>query len=175
MVNRKLVDTNTLIYFLFSSFGEMHEKAVKALSKSEEIEITTIVVAELVYFLKKEFKTIFTNFGENESKKVRQRINITVSTLLNEFFCTDKKLILLALKLMEEHSLDFVDCLLLAKYKIEHKEIISFDKKLVKICVQLSNARQIVNRIVNGELTEDEWLDGNLKNGLQQNNNQINE
>ncbi len=100
MINRKLVDTNTLIYFLFSSFGEKHDKAVKALSKPEEIEITTTVIAELVYFLKKEFKSIFTNFGEDESKKVRQRINITVSTLLNEFFCSDKKIILLALKLM---------------------------------------------------------------------------
>ena len=76
------------------------------------------VVAEVVYVLKGVYKV-----GRDE-------ISNTLIDFMDEVAIDNQEVIILALSLYSETTLDFVDCILIACHRIIGVEVISFDKKL---------------------------------------------
>ena len=63
----------------------------------------------------------------------RTEIARTLIEFLDEISIDDQEVMYEALSLFSETSLDFVDCVLIARHRILGDEIISFDKKLNKM------------------------------------------
>lgn len=76
------------------------------------------VLAEVVYVLKGVYKV------------ERAEIAKTLIEFLDEISIENQETICEALSLFSETSLDFVDCVLIARHRILGDEVVSFDKKL---------------------------------------------
>lgn len=79
------------------------------------------VMAEVVYVLRGVYKV------------ERAEIADTLIGLLDEISIENHTVICEALSLFSETSLDFVDCVLIARHRILGDEVVSFDKKLNKM------------------------------------------
>lgn len=78
------------------------------------------VLAEVVYVLKGVYKV------------ERTEIAKTLIDFLDEISIENQEAVCEALSLFSETSLDFVDCVLIARHRILGDEVVSFDKKLNK-------------------------------------------
>ena len=63
-------------------------------------------------------------------KVERGEIAAAILQIFNEIEVANKKILIEAVKIFAESSLDFVDCILIAYNKVENVEVFSFDKKL---------------------------------------------
>ena len=79
------------------------------------------VLAEVVYVLKGVYKV------------ERTEIAATLMEFLDEITVDNQETMCEALSLFSETSLDFVDCILIARHKVLGDNVISFDKKLNKM------------------------------------------
>lgn len=79
------------------------------------------VLAEVVYVLKGVYKIN------------RAEIGGTLRKFLDEIGMDQQEVICEALSIFSESSLDFVDCILIARHRVLGEEIMSFDKKLNKM------------------------------------------
>ena len=80
------------------------------------------ILAEVVYVLKGVYKV------------ERTEIAKTLIEFLDEISIENQETVCEALKLFsQERSLDFVDCVLIARHRILGDEVVSFDKKLNKM------------------------------------------
>lgn len=79
------------------------------------------VLAEVVYVLKGVYQV-----GRTEIAK-------TLIEFLDEISIDNQEAMCEALSLFSETSLDFVDCILIARHRILDDEVMSFDKKLNKM------------------------------------------
>lgn len=79
------------------------------------------VIAEVVYVLKGVYKI------------ERDEVGKTLIEFLDEVAVENQEAICEALSLYSESSLDFVDCILIARHRVLGDEIVSFDKKINKM------------------------------------------
>lgn len=79
------------------------------------------IIAEVVYVLKVVYKI------------ERDTIGRTLIEFLDEVTVENQEAVCEALSLFSETSLDFVDCILIARHRVLGDEIASFDKKLNKM------------------------------------------
>jgi predicted nucleic-acid-binding protein len=111
-----LIDTNVILRYLLNDIPEQADKA-ESVIKTGAFTLPEIV-AEVVYVLVKLYKI------------PRDSINKIILPLFDEIEIQNKEVILEAADLFSETSLDFVDCILVARNKILNEHIFSFDKKL---------------------------------------------
>ena len=115
---KKLIDANVILRYLLGDHPQMSEKAKKVI----EAGAFTLpeVLAEVVYVLKGIYKV------------ERAEIAKVLIDFLDEISIENQETVCEALSLFSETSLDFVDCVLIARHRILGDEVVSFDKKLSK-------------------------------------------
>jgi predicted nucleic-acid-binding protein len=115
---RKLIDANVILRYLLLDHPQM---SAEAKSRIEEGAYTlSEVIAEVVYVLKGVY-----NIDRDEICK-------TLIDFLDEVAIENQEVVCEALILFSETSLDFVDCILIARHRVLGDIIVSFDKKLNK-------------------------------------------
>lgn len=114
-----LIDTNILLRYLLQDHAELSPKA------------TDIIVNHQVVCLHAAVYEVF-----HVLKGVYQMERVNIAELLSALFTQniidseDKAVVLQASSVFRETSMDFIDCLLIAKHMIHQYQIQSFDKKL---------------------------------------------
>ena len=113
---KKLIDAYVILRYLLGDHPQMSEKAKKVI----EAGAFTLpeVLAEVVYVLKGIYKV------------ERAEIAKVLIDFLDEISIENQETVCEALSLFSETSLDFVDCVLIARHRILGDEVVSFDKKL---------------------------------------------
>lgn len=116
---KKLIDANVILRYLLRDHPQMSEIAKEII----EAGAYTIpeVLAEVVYVLK----------GVYEVGRIE--IAQTLIEFLDEISMENQEIMCEALLLFSKTSLDFVDCILIARHKVVGEEIASFDRKLNKM------------------------------------------
>lgn len=115
---KKLIDANVILRYLLGDHPQMSEEAKRII---EDGAFTLPeVLAEVVYVLKGVYKV------------ERTEIAKTLIDFLDEISIENQEAVCEALSLFSETSLDFVDCVLIARHRILGDEVVSFDKKLNK-------------------------------------------
>ncbi len=117
--NMQLIDANVILRYLLNDNPEMSSKAKEIIS-SGNAYAKPEVIAEVVYVLKKVYQI--------EKGAIQKFIH----SLLDDISCTEESCISMAVDIYLSISLDFVDCLLIAYYRINGENVFSFDKKLNK-------------------------------------------
>ncbi|MGN0405273.1 MAG: PIN domain-containing protein [Bariatricus sp.] len=116
---KKLIDANVILRYLLGDHSLMSEEAKRII---EEGAFTLPeVLAEVVYVLKGVYHV--------ERKEIAE----TLIDFLDEISIDNQEIMCEALELFAETSLDFVDCILIARHRILGNEVMSFDKKLNKM------------------------------------------
>ncbi|MDO5338446.1 MAG: PIN domain-containing protein [Eubacteriales bacterium] len=115
---KKLIDANVILRYLLGDHPQMSEEAKKVI----EGGAFTLpeVLAEVVYVLNGVYKVECTEIAK------------TLIDFLDEISIENQETVCEALSLFSETSLDFVDCILIARHRILGDEVVSFDKKLNK-------------------------------------------
>lgn len=116
---RKLIDANIILRYLLNDNPEMSEKA-KEIINDGAFTIPE-VMAEVIYVLKGVYKV------------ERQEISDVLQEFLKEIKIENYEVMREALQIFKDTSLDFVDCILIARNRILKNEVVSFDKKLNKV------------------------------------------
>ena len=116
---RKLIDANVILKYLLGDHPQMSEEARRII---EDGAFTLPeIIAEVVYVMKGVYKI------------ERDTIGRTLIEFLDEVTVENQEAVCEALSLFSETSLDFVDCILIARHRVLGDEIASFDKKLNKM------------------------------------------
>lgn len=116
---RIIIDANIILRYLLCDNALMSEEAKKIID--EGVNTTIEVIAEVVYVLK------------GLHKIPRHEIGEALIDFLDEVGVENKEVVYEGLAIFSETSLDFVDCILIARHIVLGEEIISFDKKLNSI------------------------------------------
>lgn len=114
-----LLDANVILRYLLADDATMADKAEEWIG-SGLAHATMEVLAEVVYVLQKVYRT------------ERRDIAETVTGVLGQVQCTEKRVAEAALSVYAETTLDFVDCVLCARHRVCGDEIATFDKPLLK-------------------------------------------
>jgi len=115
----QLIDANVILRYLLNDNPQMSSKAKEIIS-SGNAYTKPEVIAEMIYVLKKVYQI--------EKGAIQKFIH----SLLDDISCTEESCIRMAVDIYLSISLDFVDCLLIAYYRINGENVYSFDKKLNK-------------------------------------------
>lgn len=113
-----LVDANVILRYLLDDVPEMAEKANEVIEAGAYS--TPEILAEVLYVLIKVYKV-----EKSEACGF-------VKSVLGELSVEEREVLDYALDLHSEKSLDFVDCLIVARHNIHGVPVFSFDKKLMK-------------------------------------------
>lgn len=116
---RKLIDANVILRYLLGDHPQISAEAQTVIDNGAFT--LTEVIAEVVYVLKGVYKI------------EREEIGRTLIDFLDEVAVENQEVICEALALFSESSLDFVDCILVARHRVLGDEVVSFDKKLNKL------------------------------------------
>jgi predicted nucleic-acid-binding protein len=111
-----LIDANVILRFLLNDNKEMSKRAADIIYSGACTN--EAVLAEVVYVLKGVYKM---NRGD---------ITKYLTSLLELVEIENQRVIVYALNLYSQNTLDFIDCLLIAYHKILSIPVLSFDKKL---------------------------------------------
>ncbi|MBO5560642.1 MAG: PIN domain-containing protein [Firmicutes bacterium] len=114
------IDANIILRYLTNDDEEKATEAEKLIQK-KNVWVLAEVIAEVVYTLKGKVYQI-----------PRNEIAEAITGFLDEVNVNNKNIIVHALKLFGDTSLDFVDCILISYNQINDDEVISWDKKLIK-------------------------------------------
>lgn len=126
-VKSVLVDTNVLLRLLLKDVPEQYNQASKLFFQAKagrvNLIIAPIVIFEISYTLNKYY-----GLGKSEVAK-------KIETLLGIHYIKieDREIFRLAINLFKEQNLELTDCFLISRSQIEQLEIVSFDKKLMKL------------------------------------------
>lgn len=113
-----LIDANVILRYVLNDIQEMADKASLVINEGS---FTTVeILAEVSYVLRNVYK-----MPKPEAAK-------TIKAVLLEIEIEQKDSVLYALDLFENYSLDFVDCLIIAKHNVLGVPVFSFDEKLNK-------------------------------------------
>ncbi|MCD8020355.1 MAG: PIN domain-containing protein [Clostridiales bacterium] len=115
---KRLIDANVILRYLLRDDLQMAEEAKKIID--EGAFTLPEVLAEVVYVLKGVYNV------------ERMEIKDTLIEFLDEVTIENRESMCEALSLYGETSLDFVDCILIARHRVLKEEITSFDQKLNK-------------------------------------------
>ena len=111
-----LIDANVILRYLLNDVEEMAEKSAEIINAGAFT--LPEVIAEVIYVLKSVYKV------------ERGEIAAAILEIFKEIEIANKEIMIEAVKIFAESSLDFVDCILIAYNKVENVEVFSFDKKL---------------------------------------------
>ena len=111
-----LIDANVILRYLLNDVEEMAEKSAEIINAGAFT--LPEVIAEVIYVLKSVYKV------------ERGEIATAILEIFKEIEIANKEIMIEAVKIFAESSLDFVDCILIAYNKVENVEVFSFDKKL---------------------------------------------
>lgn len=111
-----LIDTNVTLRYLLNDIPEQAQKSEEVI-KSGAFTLPE-VIAEVIYVLFKLYNV------------PRKEINGVVSPVFDEIEIEHKDVVLAALELYSDSSLDFVGCILISRNKLLSENVFSFDKKL---------------------------------------------
>ena len=114
----KLIDANVILRFLLNDVPEQSIIAKEAIT--EGAFTVPEVISEVVYVLTSVY---------NEP---RESVGKIVSLFLDNISVADKTVIKETLSQYASTSLDYVDCVLLARGKILGEDLLTFDKPLLK-------------------------------------------
>ena len=115
---KKICDANIILRYLIKDDEKLFDIAKKEIQKCPIVP--TVILAEIVYVLKGVYKV------------PRNDIVDTLITLSDEVKYEDIDISLQTLNFFKDLNLDFADCYLLARNKINKEKIITFDNKLNK-------------------------------------------
>jgi len=125
--NIYLIDTNVIIRFLTRDDERLYREAERIMARIENNEMKAMllesVLAECVYVLK----------GVYGVERPLIASLLKKILLLRGIRMPNKGIYLDALDYFETHNLDFVDCLLHAFCEFHGSEVLSFDKKLLRL------------------------------------------
>lgn len=116
---RVLLDANAVCRYLIGDIPEQAQKAMAAIDAGHA-ELNIEVLAECVYVL-------VGFYG-----KPRADVADVLSSLLDEVWCEREAAARKALAFYGAGTLDFVDCALLAESTVNGREVLTFDKKLLR-------------------------------------------
>ena len=116
---RKLIDANVILRYLLRDHQQMSEDARRIIENGAFT--LPEVIAEVVYILKGVYKI------------ERHEIAGVLIEFLDDVIVENQNVVKEALFLFSETSLDFVDCILIARHRVLGDEVASFDKKLNKM------------------------------------------
>lgn len=116
---KKLIDANVILRYLLGDHPQMSQETKKII-ESGAFTLPE-VLAEVVYVLKGVYKVD------------RVELATTLADFLDEVSVESPETLCEALSLFSKTSLDFVDCILIARHRILGDEVMSFDKKLNKM------------------------------------------
>ena len=111
-----LIDANVILRYLLNDVEEMAKKSAEIINAGAFT--LPEVIAEVIYVLKSIYKV------------EREEIAAAILQIFKEIEVANKEIMIEAVKIFAESSLDFVDCILIAYNKVENVEIFTFDKKL---------------------------------------------
>lgn len=120
----QLIDANVVLRYLLNDIPEQAEAARRAIESGAAIEVE--IVAEVVYVLQRVYKV------------PRKEIAEVLGNLCPTLTCSRLGVLIEALEAYGSTSLDFVDCVLLASAKVEHADVLTFDKKLARAIERLT-------------------------------------
>ena len=100
--------------------ADMASQAERYLEEGN-VSVTIEVLAEVVYVLK----------GVYGLK--RNAVSDILQNFLELVFCDDADVVKMAAEIYSAQNLDFVDCVLYAYHVVRGAEIVTFDKKLIKL------------------------------------------
>ena len=127
-MNKYLIDANVIIRYLTQDDEKLFIKAKeifdKIISNKIQVIIYDLVIMETFFVLTKFYKL-------SKKEVIDTLIEIM---LLPGVINPDKKIIIDTLNMIKTSNVDFVDALLCNKSKQFDYKLISFDKKLNKIC-----------------------------------------
>ena len=112
------MDANAILRYVLDDIEEQADEVESAID--EGAFTVGEVIAEVVYVLHKIYKF------------EREDIRRALTDLLDEIDIADKPIVKDALLHYSETSLDYVDCVLIARARIMKDSILTFDKKLKK-------------------------------------------
>lgn len=118
----KIIDANIVLRYLLRDNIELHKKAV-VIIESNRLFLPNEIAAEIVYVLESVY-----GIPKKEIKEV-----LTLLFTKENFEFIDKDVILFALRYYAEYNLDYADALLVSYSKIHKAEVLTFDKRLLKI------------------------------------------
>lgn len=125
-MDKKIIDTNLIVRYLVNDEPNLYKKArdffdLVKLGKIKAI-IEQTVFTETVFVLAKIYEI------------PRDKISYALNGLLEYrgIYNYEKEIILEALSIYKQTNLHIVDCIILAKAKIQNIDIESFDQELVK-------------------------------------------
>lgn len=121
-------DANIILRYIMNDDETMASKAENAIN-SKKLFVLPEVFAEIVYVLTKVYKID------------RMAIADALLELLNFVSTSVPTVMQNAFENYRESNLDFVDCILAAYAISEHKDILSFDKKLNNFIVRKKSVR----------------------------------
>ena len=126
-------DTNFIIRYLLADDKEMFAKTKDIFAKTQNGEITLIIeqaiFTETIFVLSSFYKVPKANIIQVLGKLLAYK-GITT---------TDKDTFLAALEIYNHHSIHIVDCLLIAKAKLNGLAVMSFDKKLHSLLASMAS------------------------------------
>ena len=125
----KLLDTNAILRYLL---GDIKEQQLKAKEVIDAGAFTLPeVLAEVIYVL--------TGYYE----EARETVYDSLTDLLDDVHIDHKEAITEALTIYHDTSLDFVDCILIGRNHVLGDDVFSFDKKLNKRLVSVSEDSEL--------------------------------
>jgi predicted nucleic-acid-binding protein len=128
--NLKILDTNIIIRFLIKDNPFQFHKVKELFENSVDnsLQIPDVVLCEVVFALES-----FYELGKDEI------YDIMSSLISFRKFKTSKSIFQVALNKYSKFNISFLDAYLSAKSDREEKELITFDKKLIKATKRASN------------------------------------
>jgi predicted nucleic-acid-binding protein len=120
-----VADANIMVRLITFDVPELARKARSLLQPmaDESVELPLYVLAEVVYILT----------GHSSYKYSRDRVRNELLTIIDfPQFSVSRDTAHEALQLFSSTKLDFVDCLLLAKHRLYHQTVLTFDKSLLR-------------------------------------------
>ncbi len=116
MKNLWLLDANAILRYLLNDIPEQADATEQKLT--EGAKILPEVLAEVAYVLQKVY---------NMERAFICECLLTITDLVQ---LDNKNVIVHAIRLFQEKTLDFVDCILIAYNRVNGIQVFSFDKKL---------------------------------------------
>ena len=121
-ISMKIIDANIILRYLLKDNLELHKKSVP-LIETNRVFVPNEIAAELVYVLEKVYSI--------PKKEIRDVLAVLFAR--GNFNFIDKDVILSSLEYYSGYNLDYADALLVSYKKIQKAEVLTFDRKLLKI------------------------------------------
>ena len=127
------LDTNYLLRFLTNDIKPQAQTAREVILSTKEVCISTLAIAETVYFLR------------NHYKKDKKIICRELSLLIKQPNIKVKNYVSLTLRLYNRENISIYDSFFIAEALEEGLEIKTFDQKLLKVFLKYRNNPNVLS------------------------------